>query len=118
MGAIDDYVMVFESTDGGSGKPEKTFWQFLMGNGNFPVTTDNPLLAETMRLAVETSSKVRATYSDSSPHVMSQARIEFQYVCHSRKIERCIPGQPDSPKEICETIRFAPCKTDEATVQG
>ena len=112
MGTINDFVMVFEASDGGSGDPEKTFWQFLMGSGNLAVTTENPLLVETMRLAVETSSKVQVTFSDSSPHVMSQARIEFRYVCNSRKIDRCVPGQPDSPQEICETIRFAPCKTD------
>lgn len=31
MAYIEDYVTVFESSDGGSGDPAKTFWQFFVG---------------------------------------------------------------------------------------
>lgn len=113
MAEIEDHVMVYESTDGGSGDPRKTFWQFFVGPT--AVSTDNPLHAETMRLAIETSSKVRVTFQEEAgKNVMSQARLAFQYVCNSRKIERCVPPEAsDLPQEICETIRFAPCKPIE-----
>ena len=113
---IEGYVTVFESSDGGSGQAADTFWQFFIGGQpeNFidgqPVTTRNPLLAETIRLAVNTSSKVRVTFDPNRGNVMSQARIAFKYVCNSRKIERCVPTIPEDPTKICETIRFAPCE--------
>jgi len=114
MANVEDYVTVYESTDGGSGDPRKTFWQFFVGAT--AVGTDNPLHAETMRLAIETSSKVSVTFKEETAnHVMLQARLAFQYVCNSRKIERCVPPElSDSPQEICETIRFAPCKPIES----
>jgi hypothetical protein len=82
MADIEDYVTVFESSDGGSGDPAKTFWQFFVGAQ--PVGTNNPLLAETMRLAIKTSSKVKVTFDQKAGNTMSQARIEFKYVCNSR----------------------------------
>lgn len=106
MANVEGYVTVFESSDGGSGDPAKTFWQFFVGIQ--PVGTRNPLLAETMRLAVDTSNKVRVTFDPSAGNTMSQARLAFEYVCNYRKIEKCEP--PGLPQEICETIRFAPCE--------
>lgn len=106
MANVTGYVTVFESSDGGSGDPARTFWQFFVGTQ--AVTTSNPLLAETMRLAVETNSRVGVTFDPEAGKTMSQARIEFTYVCSSRKLERCEP--PNVQQEICETIRYAPCK--------
>ena len=106
MADIEGYVTVFESSDGGSGDPAKTFWQFFVGTQ--PVSTENPLIAETMRLAVNTSSKVRVTFDQSAGNKMSQARIEFKYVCNSREIQACEP--PIAPQRICETIRYVPCE--------
>ena len=40
MADIEDYVTVYESTDGGTGDPRKTFWQFFVGATT--VSTDNP----------------------------------------------------------------------------
>jgi hypothetical protein len=105
MADIEDYVTVFESSDGGSGDPAKTFWQFFVGTQ--PVGTTNPLIAETMRLAINTSSKVRVTFDQQAGNMMSQARIGFKYVCNSREINRCDP--PNLPQQICETLRYAPC---------
>jgi len=81
--------------------------------GGLAVGTKNPRLAETMKLAVETSSKVRVSYDDNSK-TMLQARMEFTYVCGSRKVVQCGNHPPTEPeKEICETIRYAPCKRDK-----
>jgi hypothetical protein len=111
MAQVEDYIKVFEATDGGSGDPAKTFWQFFVGAQ--PVTTKNPLIAETMMLAVNTQSKVRVIFDPADGNTMAQARMEFSYVCNSRKIEKCqppdSPAPDDSPAEICETIRYAPC---------
>lgn len=104
MANIEDYVTVFESSDGGTGNPVKTFWQFFVGAQ--AVNTENPFIAETMRLAVKTSSKVQVTF-DEKTHTMSQARIEFKYVCNSLEIQECEP--PNSRQKICETVRYAPC---------
>ena len=116
MAVVEDYIKVFEATDGGKGDPANTFWQFFVGAQ--AVTTKNPLLAETMQLAVNTQSKVRVTFDPADGNTMAQARMEFSYVCNSRKIEKCEPVPPDSqlppdsPSEICETIRYAPCRRD------
>jgi hypothetical protein len=108
MADIEDYVTVFESSDGGTGNAAKTFWQFFVGSQ--PVSTENPFIAETMRLAINTNSKVRVTFDPKAGNTMSQARIEFKYACNSRKIQKCEPpNSSDSPQEICETIRYAPC---------
>ncbi|HEY6232936.1 MAG TPA: hypothetical protein VIW64_16860 [Pyrinomonadaceae bacterium] len=108
MADIQDYVAVFESSDGGSGDPGKTFWQFFVGVQ--PVSTTNPLIAETMQLAIKTNSKVRVNYDPAAGNTMSQARIEFKYVCNSRKIQKCEPpNSSDSTQEICETLRYGPC---------
>jgi hypothetical protein len=62
-----------------------------------------------MRLAVETNSKVKVTYDPAAGNTMSQARIEFKYVCEKRKIEPCDPNQPGAQREVCETLRYSPC---------
>ena len=74
-------VTVYESSDAGSGDPTKTFWQFFVDTargpgGTIAVRTRNVRLAETMRFAIETKSKVRVSYDDVS-FEMDQARIEF-----------------------------------------
>src|SRR5258708_1488341 len=86
---IEGYVTVFEASDGGSGDPRKTTWQFFIDPGNAPrdsVITTNSWIAETMHLAIKTNSRVRTSY-DSVSHVASQARIEFAYVCESVRLE-------------------------------
>ena len=113
MATVDDFIKVFESSDGGSGDPAKTIWQFFVGAQ--PVTTNNPMLAETMQLAVNTQSRVRVTFDPAAGNTMSQARIQFAYVCNSRPIQGCQPPDPlngPQPQEICETIRFAPCRKE------
>jgi len=103
---VEGYVCVYEASDGGTGNPAKTVWQFFVGAQ--PVTTENHYLAETMRLAVETNSKVKVTYDPAAGNTMSQARIEFKYVCEKRMVEPCgnNPGAP--PKEVCQTLRYSP----------
>jgi hypothetical protein len=110
MPFVEDFVTVFESTDGGTGDPAKTFWQFFVGGQ--PVRTENPLIAETMQLAIKTSSKVRVAFDSAAGNTMSQARIEFKYICDARKIQKCDPNSPD---EICESRRYAPCEGDIPT---
>jgi hypothetical protein len=104
-GQVEGYVCVYEASDGGTGNPAKTIWQFFVGGQ--PVKTENHWLAETMRLAVKTNSKVKVTYDQNN--VMSQARIEFHYFCEKRKVEPCDPNNPDALKEVCETVRYSPC---------
>jgi 2-iminobutanoate/2-iminopropanoate deaminase len=99
MGSIEGYITVFESSDGGTGDPVKTFWQFfvhVLGGGTQQVTTENARLAETMRLAVETTSNVRVTYDDATK-VMSQARTDdplYDQAIHQvpaqRVVHRCV----------------------------
>ena len=74
MADTEGKVEVYESSDGGTGDPAKTNWQFFV-NGK-PVTTGNHFIAETMRLAIETDHKVRVTFNSDS--TISQARIQFQ----------------------------------------
>lgn len=111
MAEIEDYVTVYESSDGGSGKPDDTFWQFFVDGR--AVGTRNRYLAETMRLAVDTSSKVRVNFNEAD-NTMSQARIEFKYICESRKVTKCEPNSPvPTDDEICETRRSSPCKPSD-----
>jgi len=112
MGSIEGYVTVLESSDGGSGNPAKTFWQFfvhVLGGTTQQVTTENARLAETMRLAVETTSKVRVTYDDDTK-IMSQARVAFEYVCETVKMEGCGPVQ--EPTIVCMTRRYTKCQSN------
>jgi methionine synthase II (cobalamin-independent) len=81
MGAetVEGYVTVYESSDGGSGDPHETFWQFrVYASPEIQpfVTTRNHRLAETMRFAMDTKRKVKVTYDAAAPYTMSQARIE------------------------------------------
>ena len=114
MATVNDFIKVFESSDGGSGDPAKTIWQFFVGAQ--AVTTTNRTIAETMQLAVNTNSKVQVTYDPTVGNTMSQARIQFAYVCNSRPIVGCQPPDlnlPAPPPEICETIRYAPCRKED-----
>ena len=74
MAEAEDYIRVYESSDGGSGNPVKTFWQFFVGE--IAVTTDNHFMAETIRLSIKTRRKVKVTYDDRTKTI-SQVRIEF-----------------------------------------
>jgi hypothetical protein len=110
MANIEGYVTVYESSDGGTGKPCNTFWQFFVGQQ--PVSTENHWIAETMRLAISTNSKVNVTYDSDKGNRMSQARIEFNYICESRQIQEC--DMPESKmKVICETRRYAQCEPSD-----
>lgn len=114
MGTIEGYVTVFESSDGGTGDPDKTFWQFFIDPGNAAreaVTTKNQRLAETIRFAIETNNRVRVSYDDGAGHAMTQARIEFRYVCESLRIEPCRPPAPEETT-ICTTQRYSACNPE------
>jgi len=113
MGSIEGYVTVFESSDGGTGDPDKTLWQFFIDPGNAPreaVTTKNRQLAETIRFAVETNNRVRVSYDDGA-HTMTQARIEFRYICESLKIEPCTPP-PAGETMVCATQKYSACNPE------
>jgi glutathionylspermidine synthase len=115
MAEVNGYVTVYESTDGGSGKPEDTLWQFFVEGR--AVTTRNPNLAETMRLAIDTNSKVRVSFNEADK-VMLQARIEFKYICESREVMRCEPNSPvPTSQNICEMRRSTPCKPGDVPEQ-
>jgi hypothetical protein len=118
MATVEGYVRVYEASDGGTGDPAKTVWQFFVDAQ--PVATKNHWLAETMRLAIETNSKVKVTYDPAVGNTMSQARLEFAYVCEARKIEPCppVPAQPQppvpgQPRVVCQTTRYAPCDPNQ-----
>jgi len=108
MANIDGYITVYESSDGGTGV--NTFWQFFVNQQ--PVLTENQFIAETMRLAISTNSKVNVTYDPEKGNTMSQARIEFKYICESHNILECDVSEPKM-KVICETRRYAECKPSE-----
>ena len=86
MAQIEGYVTVYESSDGGSGDAAKTHWIFFVGGQ--ALNTDNYQIAETMRLAVVTNNSVRVQYDPAGPTV-SQARLEFDYVCETRRYAPC-----------------------------
>ena len=106
------YIKVFEASDGGTGNPLNTVWQFFVDNQ--PVTTTNERLAETARLAVTTASRVDVTYDPANGNAISQIRMEFRYVCTSEPVHDChqppIPPPPPGTTYICQTKRFAPCE--------
>jgi hypothetical protein len=84
MAQIDGYVTVYESSDGGTGEAEETLWQFFVDSDpaspgdRVNVTTENFRIAETIRLALDKSQKVKVTYDDGNQNRISQARIEFK----------------------------------------
>ena len=92
MASVNDYVRVYEATDAGTGDPAKTFWQFFVGAQ--PVFTKNPVIAQTMRLAVKTESKVRVEYDPANTNTISQARMEFTYVCATQRYSPCQEQKP------------------------
>lgn len=109
MATASGYVTVYEASDGGSGDPRKTFWQFFVDKQ--AVTSENPDIADTMRFAIETSRAVDVTFDDAT-NVISQARIAFEYVCAAEEYTPCKPDDPPGSKQpiqICETRRRAPC---------
>lgn len=112
MANANDYVRVFEASDGGTGNPADTFWQFFVGAQ--PVTTKNALLAATMKLAVETEAKVDVTFDPAAGNKMSQARIEYRYLCEEQRITLCHPGpEPGPTRKICEGRRYSQCALGE-----
>lgn len=116
MAIKDGYIRVFEASDGGTGDPLKTVWQFFVDHQ--PVTTTNEYVAHAAILAVKTASRVRVTY-DAGNNVASQVRMEFSYVCTSELINDCNqPTQPPPPpgtRYICETKRLAPCEPQQVS---
>jgi hypothetical protein len=110
MANVEGYITVYESSDGGTGDPAKTVWQFFVGIQ--PVNTENRWITETMQLAINTSSKVQVTYNQEKGNVISQARIEFKYLCESHEIQECNVPSPEM-KVICETRRYTPCKPSD-----
>jgi hypothetical protein len=86
MAQIEGHVSVYESSDGGTGDPAKTHWIFFVGGQ--ALNTDNKQIAETMRLAVTTNSIVRVQFDPTGPTV-TQARLEFDYVCETKRLAKC-----------------------------
>ncbi len=72
MAEVEGNVEVYESSDGGTGDPAKTVWQFFIGKQ--PTVTKNHEIAATMRLAIQTAHKVKVTY-DLPDNTITQARI-------------------------------------------
>jgi len=109
MATVDGYIKVFEASDGGTGNPLDTVWQFFVDVQ--PVTTKNERLAETAKLAVMTASRVRVTYDEANGNTISQIRMEFDYICTAEMVHNCNQTPPPEPgtQYICETKRFAPC---------
>lgn len=97
------YVCKYEATDNGGA----TLWQFIVGGQ--PMTSANPDIAETMRLAIQTASPVLAVHENGT---VIQVQIVFRYVCEHRTLQECDPEQPGQLKEknVCETRRFARCE--------
>jgi hypothetical protein len=83
---VTGHVTVYESSDGGTGDPAKTLWQFFVDN--HPVTTENHFLAQTIRVAIGTNSQVQVTFDDMTKK-LSQVRIEFKYCCETRRLAEC-----------------------------
>ena len=115
MATVEGLVTVYEASDGGTGSPAETFWQFFVFDPteqtNIAVNTVNHLIAETMRLAIKTNNKVQVTYDDSTKK-MSQARLALTYICESREIYLCDDTQPVT-KVICTAERYSPCKPSQ-----
>jgi hypothetical protein len=77
---------VYESSDGGTGDPAKTIWQFFVGTQ--PVNTTNQFFSQTIRVAIQTNSQVQVTF-DNTTKALSQVRIEFKYSCETRRLAAC-----------------------------
>lgn len=107
MSEVEGYVTVFECSDGGSGDPRKSFWQFFIGDT--PVGTENPYIAETMKIAIQTCRQVRVSYDPANGNRISQARLQYEYICYEERISRCsAPPSPPVDDVIHETRRLAP----------
>ena len=86
MAQVEGNVSVYESSDGGTGDPAKTHWIFFVAAQ--ALNTDNYQIAETMRLAITTSSSVRVQYDPAGPTV-TQVRLEFEYLCETTRHSAC-----------------------------
>lgn len=74
----------------------------------------NHHLAVTMRLALDTNSRVRVRFNEANNNTMSQARIQFEYCCERRKVMKCNRGSPKPTNdEICELRRITPCEPND-----
>jgi hypothetical protein len=89
MANAEGFVTVFESSDAGTGDPAKTLWQFFVDTQ--AVTTANHFLAETVRLAIETNSRVQTTFNPADGNKLSQVRIVYEYGCEARRLAPCKP---------------------------
>jgi hypothetical protein len=81
--SLNDFITVYESSDAGTGDPTKTTWQFFVGAK--PVTTTNSFLAETVRLAIMTNSKVMVTVNGNT---LTQVRIALKAPAKSRATKK------------------------------
>jgi hypothetical protein len=97
MAQVEGNVSVYESSDGGTGDPAKTHWIFFVAGQ--ALNTDNHFIAETMRVAINTNSTVRVQFDPAGPTV-TQARLEFDYVCETRRYASCRkkPEKDASPR--------------------
>jgi hypothetical protein len=73
MAEAKGLVEIYESSDGGSENPRKTHWQFSVG-GKF-VGSDNPHMAETIRLAILDRKEVVVIYDADRGNTISQVKI-------------------------------------------
>ena len=110
MAQAKGYITVFEASDGGTGNPCRTLWQFFVcsSTDRQAVRTENHWIAETALLAIKTNALVQVEY-DATSSVVSQVRMTFDYVCESSEVEPCAPPESE-PKVICETRRYTSCK--------
>jgi hypothetical protein len=80
---INDFITVYESSDGGSGNAAETTWQFFVGDT--PVSTKNPFFADTARLAIQTNTKVTFTVVKGQ---LSQLRLQLKTPAKSKGIRK------------------------------
>jgi hypothetical protein len=84
---VEGLVSVFESSDGGTGDPTKTTWQFFVAGKS--CNTKNHSMAETVRLAVYSNTPVRVIFDDATGDTILQVRMEFEYACETKRVNRC-----------------------------
>jgi hypothetical protein len=73
MATLKGRISVYESSDGGSGDPRRTTWQFFVGEQ--AVSTLNPDHAKTIQLALQKNSEVQVTVDNAQR--VTQVRIQF-----------------------------------------
>jgi hypothetical protein len=105
------YVCKFETTDEGGGV---TRWNFFIGGQ--PVLTRNASVTDTIRLAIETATRVTVTYDHDDANAIVQVQMVFRYVCESRQIKPC-PGVPGQQTDyVCETHRYDACDPERVRI--